>query len=69
MTTAAEVKQLVTDYPEAAQRVVFLSALLLTSDEGLDAIAREMVALANRDGGRGGAARARSQRSVDPQRG
>ncbi len=52
MTTAAEVGQLVTDYPADAQRVVFLSSSLLASDQGLDEIAREMVALANRDGGR-----------------
>ena len=52
MTTTAEVKQLVAEYPADAQRVVFLSSQLFASDEGLDEVAREMVALANRAGGR-----------------
>lgn len=52
MTTAAEVKQIVGSYPREAQRVVLKPSGLLLSEEGRDALAKEIVALANRDGGR-----------------
>jgi hypothetical protein len=52
MTTAAEIKQAITLYPADAQRLVFASSQLLTSDEGRDHLARDVVGLANRDGGR-----------------
>lgn len=52
MTTSAEVRQILAQYPAEAQRVVFKASALLRSEEGLDEIARDVVALANRDGGR-----------------
>lgn len=52
MTTAAEVRQLLGRYPAEAQRVLFKPSSLLGSDDGLDDLAREVVALANREGGR-----------------
>ena len=52
MTTAAEGRQILAQYPAEAQRVVFKASALLRSEEGLDEIARDVVALANRDGGR-----------------
>lgn len=52
MTTTAEVRQILNQYPAEAQRVLFKPSALLGSEEGLDDLAREVVALANRDGGR-----------------
>ncbi len=52
MTTAAEIKQALTLYPADAQRLVFASSQLLASEEGRDQLARDVVGLANRDGGR-----------------
>lgn len=52
MTTTAEVKQLVERYPVEADRVVLSPSALLTREEGLDELAREVVALANHEGGR-----------------
>lgn len=52
MTTTAEVKQLVERYAQEAERVVFAPSGLLASDDGIDRLAREVVALANHQGGR-----------------
>jgi len=52
MTTAAEVKQALATYPADAQRLVFAPSSLLSTEEGQEQLARDIVALANRDGGR-----------------
>ncbi len=52
MTTAAEVKQALAAYPADAQRLLFAPSGLLGTDEGQEQLARDVVALANRDGGR-----------------
>ncbi len=52
MTTAAEVKTIVGNYSAEADRVSLQPSALLVSGEGRDQLAAEIVALANRDGGR-----------------
>jgi len=52
MTTAAEVKQALAAYPADAQRLVFAPSSLLGTEDGQEQLARDVVALANRDGGR-----------------
>ena len=52
MTTAAEVKQALVAYPADAQRLVFAPSSLLGTEQGQEQLARDIVALANRDGGR-----------------
>jgi len=52
VTTAAEVKQALAAYPADAQRLVFAPSSLLGTDGGQEQLARDVVALANRDGGR-----------------
>lgn len=52
MTTAAEIRRILGSYLAEAQRVVLRPSGLLVSDGGRDELAREIVALANRDGGR-----------------
>jgi hypothetical protein len=52
MTTAAEIKQALTAYPADAQRLVFAPSSLLAGADGHEQLARDIVALANRDGGR-----------------
>ncbi len=52
MTTAAEVKQALAAYPVDAQRLVFAPSSLLGTEDGQEQLARDIVALANRDGGR-----------------
>lgn len=52
MTTAGEIRQLVDAGAAEARRVVFLPSSVLTTPAGIDSFAREVAALANREGGR-----------------